>query len=128
MPVIRTPTEYVTDSGDQEPNRPQNSIDGTLYVTARPYAFMLLSIVLLVFCGCATRVAPGAEAIIVTRNASDVEGCKPVGNVEAHPPYYSRNDDLRQLRNQALPMGATAIFITHRVSKATGIAYRCEEK
>ena len=39
--------------------------------------------------GCTTRLIPEAEAVRVTRKAADVEGCKSLGFVEAHPPYPS---------------------------------------
>ncbi len=85
----------------------------------------VLASVVLILTGCTTTLAPQAEAIKTTRDPKDVESCEVVGTVEAHPPYTYPGDDLKQLKNKALPLGADTIFVTGRSGTVLGVAYRC---
>jgi hypothetical protein len=71
-------------------------------------------------------MAPGAQDIPVTRNTAEVEHCKAVGPLQSVPPYIMPGDDLRQMRNQAVGLGADKILLTGpRVLSTAGVAYRC---
>jgi hypothetical protein len=80
----------------------------------------------LLLCACTT-MAPGAKEIPVTRNTSDVQSCKPVGSLHSVPPYIMPGDDLKQIRNQAVGLGADTILLTGpRLVSTAGVAYRCK--
>ncbi|HET9796162.1 MAG TPA: hypothetical protein VFS34_17070 [Thermoanaerobaculia bacterium] len=83
------------------------------------------------FCaGCATTIAPGAEKIRITTNPKDVEGCKPVGSVDARGPFNLPDDWERELQNQALGLGADVVFRTGPLAMTdhvSGVAYRCQQ-
>lgn len=87
-------------------------------------------IIIIFFCtalgGCTTAVAPQAQSIITTQNPMIVENCNVVGTVEAHPPYIWPGDDLKQLKNKALALGADTIFVTGRFASVVGVAYKCK--
>jgi hypothetical protein len=73
--------------------------------------------------GCATLVlAPGAEQIKVTQLATDVEGCRAVGNVTS-----KAGPDLdTEIRNKTLGFGGNVLFVTSKFGPASeGVAYRC---
>jgi hypothetical protein len=74
--------------------------------------------------GCATLVlAPGAEQIQETQLATDVAGCRAVGNVksEAGPPDLDTD-----IRNKTLGLGGNVLFVTSKLGPPTeGVAYRC---
>jgi hypothetical protein len=75
--------------------------------------------------GCTT--TPGANEVRVTRNAADVEHCKPIGAVQTIPPYALPGDDLIQIRAKTTAVGADTVLLnTSRVMMA-GIAYRCRK-
>jgi hypothetical protein len=103
----------------------------------------------LVFAGCTStstqELAPKSAAtannwdkIIVTRNADDVEGMTPVGDVSASAhiffggPASLRKSATIKLKKQAVKMGATAVLMTMDVFEAalinnvsmTGVAYK----
>jgi hypothetical protein len=77
-----------------------------------------------VISGCATlALAPGADQIKVTQLATDVAGCRAVGNVtsEAGP-----LDLDTELRNKTLGFGGNVLFVTRTLGPANeGVAYRC---
>jgi hypothetical protein len=80
---------------------------------------------LLVLTGCTT-LAPGAREIRITRDTAWVRGCKAVGPVQSSPPYVLPGDDLKQIRNQAVALGANAVLLTGpRILHTAGVAYRC---
>ena len=74
---------------------------------------------------CTTAVAPQAEAIKTTRNPDDVKSCAVLGTVEARPPFTWPGDDVKQLKNKALPLGADTVFVTNQTGTIVGVAYRC---
>lgn len=75
--------------------------------------------------GCVTvALAPGAEKVKITKNASDVASCKAVGNVVSQPmgPEATNAD----LQNKALGLGGNTIFVTGANGRSVeGVAYRC---
>lgn len=73
---------------------------------------------------CATH-APGADQVRITKQATDVEACKVVGNVHSTPPYVLPNEDYAQMRNAALALEADTVFVTSRAVVSRGVAYRC---
>lgn len=82
--------------------------------------------------GCGT-LAPGAEAIIVTRDATTIKNCKPVGTVGGDATALTQvagdwnGAGWYQIRNQALTLGADHVLLTNSiwVHPDTGVAYRC---
>jgi hypothetical protein len=78
--------------------------------------------------GCTTTLAPGASDIVVTRKSADVKNCSPLGSVQSSGQSVMPGDDVKELRNQALGMGADAILVTSPIisqSGTSGLAYRC---
>jgi hypothetical protein len=74
-----------------------------------------------------TTMAPGAKGFAITRSTAEVEHCKPLGAVQSVPPYVIPGDDLKQLRNRSVPLGADTILLTSpRFVSTAGIAYRCK--
>lgn len=73
-----------------------------------------------------TTLAPHAEDIRVTSEANDVKSCAAVGSVRSVPPYVMPGDDLKQLRNQSLALGADTLLVDSRVVFSSGAAYRCK--
>lgn len=79
--------------------------------------------------GCVTTLAPGASEIVVTRTPADVTHCSPLGSVQGGPAEFPGND-IKDLRNQAVSVGADTVLITSPIftnSGAGGLAYRCKE-
>jgi len=75
--------------------------------------------------GCTT-AAPGGHDVRVTRNAAEVEHCKPVGAVQSLPPYALPGDDMEQIRNRTIAVGADTVLLnTSRKASTSGVAYRC---
>lgn len=75
--------------------------------------------------GCTT-LAPGAQRVWITTNPAAVSGCKPMGSVASSPPYVAPGDDYKQMRNEAVALGANAILRTGpRLYITRGVAYRC---
>jgi hypothetical protein len=75
--------------------------------------------------GCATvALAPGAEKVKITRNASDVASCKAVGNVKS---LLIGNEGMNAtMQNQALGLGGNMVFDTGTVGQSVaGVAYSC---
>jgi hypothetical protein len=73
--------------------------------------------------GCVPVVlAPGAEQVKITQEASDVGACTAVGNVS---PDLQKQDDARNL---TVGLGGNALLVTRRSLDEviiSGIAYRC---
>jgi hypothetical protein len=86
---------------------------------------MAIAVVGLAAAGCATvTLAPGAEKVTITKNASDVASCKAVGNVKS--PMIGLEGTNGTLQNQALGLGGNAVFVTGVVGEfVAGIVYSC---
>jgi hypothetical protein len=75
-------------------------------------------------------LAPGADKVRVTKNASDVANCSAVGNIKV-PGEASGQVDIAtadtEFRNQAIGFGGNAAFVTSSPFgiPVEGIAYRC---
>jgi outer membrane lipoprotein SlyB len=75
--------------------------------------------------GCTT-LAPHAEDVRTTSHAEEVAHCTAMGSVRSVPPYIMPNEDLKQLRNKAVALGADTVLITGpRLISTAGIAYKC---
>lgn len=75
--------------------------------------------------GCTT-LAPGAREVTITRDTGQVANCKALGSVNSIPPYMLPGDDLKQLKNKSIGVGADTVLITSpRLVSTAGIAYRC---
>ena len=62
----------------------------------------------------------------ITRDVAAVEHCKALGSVASAPPYVLPGDDLKQLKNQALGLGANTVLLTGpRFVSTAGVAYQC---
>jgi hypothetical protein len=82
-------------------------------------------IAVLALAGCGS-LAPGAEKVLLTRNAVDVAGCKVVAPVHIRPePFTSGAKDMR---NAAFGYGGDTVFVTSGVLDAVrdGMAYNCK--
>lgn len=74
--------------------------------------------------GCAT--APGGHDVRITRDAADVEHCKPIGAVQSVPPYALPGEDLEQIRSRTVAVGADTVLLNaSRRAGTSGVAYRC---
>jgi len=75
--------------------------------------------------GCVTvALAPGAEKVKLTKNASDVASCKAVGNVKS--PMVGYDAINATLQNQALGLGGNTVFVTGAAGDSVaGVAYTC---
>lgn len=69
-------------------------------------------------------LAPGAENVKITRAASDVESCKPVGNIDHVQPYAAE----QQMQNQAISLGGNVVFDTTIGESTRGVIYRCTKQ
>lgn len=75
-------------------------------------------------------LAPGAEKVKITRNPSDVAGCKAVGNVHVEGGNLT---DAPQIltKNRAIGLGGDTVFNTSLQLSETmggvidGVVYRC---
>lgn len=76
--------------------------------------------------GCAS-VAPTADRVVLTREASAVVGCKDVGSVEAWI-ALSFGDARVQLKNRAAALGADTVLVNSSFGETTGTAYACGAK
>jgi hypothetical protein len=66
------------------------------------------------------------DGVRVTRNAADVEHCKPIGAVQSVPPYALPGEDMEQIRNRTVAVGADTVLLnTSRKAGTSGVAYRC---
>lgn len=72
--------------------------------------------------GCVSvALAPGAEKVKITKNASDVASCKAVGNVSS--PLMGPKATPANLQNKTVGLGGNTVFLTG--AGAEGIAYSC---
>lgn len=86
---------------------------------------LLWLVILASLVGCTT-LAPGASDVTITRDTGQVANCKALGSVNSIPPYILPNDDLKQLKNKSIGMGADTVLITSpRLISTAGMAYRC---
>jgi hypothetical protein len=76
--------------------------------------------------GCATVVlVPGADKVRLTNTAADIAACHAVGSVST-PLTVDPSQYLGVLRNQAVGLGANAVFLTDSGGGTeSGVAYRC---
>jgi hypothetical protein len=81
-----------------------------------------------VLSACVTLV-PGADRVRITRNAPDVTGCTPVGNIGA-PRNADGTVDLanadRQVRNQTVGLGGNTALLVSPIGY-DGVAYKCPQ-
>jgi hypothetical protein len=79
-------------------------------------------VVMISSCNATMALAPGADRVKLTQIASDVAGCKAVGNVS----WVPDRDDPRfvetLLRNRTVGLNGNTVFLTTRIE---GVAYRC---
>jgi hypothetical protein len=83
-----------------------------------------------IFVSACVTLAPGAEKVRITKDASDVSGCTAVGSVNTlgGPQGPSQiADSSTELRNQALAFGGNVVFVTSSTLNVPneGVAYRC---
>jgi len=73
--------------------------------------------------GCAS-VSPKSESIVLTREPSQVKGCKEVGAVQAWLSLTFK-DARNQLRNRAANLGADTVLVSSSFGETNGTAYIC---
>lgn len=83
-----------------------------------------------ILCIACVSLAPGADKVRITKNASDVSMCTAVGNVNASGGVQGPSevvDASTELRNQAVGLGGNVIFVTLATLgvPAEGVVYRC---
>jgi hypothetical protein len=87
------------------------------------------NIVVIVLSACVS-LAPGADKVRITKNASDVSACSAVGNIhlprDANGQVDAYNADAN-FRNQTVGLGGNTAFVTQSgmFVAVEGIAYRC---
>ena len=87
-------------------------------------AFVLLSLSSM---ACVSLSLAG-EKVRVTKHESDVEGCKYLGEVEAHPPYHGPHDAMYKLRNEAGKLGGDVVVSNDKIGTIKGKVYDCGGK
>ena len=90
---------------------------------------MIAAIILLDACVPVT-LAPGADQIRLTNQASDVGSCKALGNIQVPKNSQGLVDGAtaqNQFRNQAVGLGSNVALVTEGFLSipVAGIAYRC---
>ena len=88
---------------------------------------ILLAVLLLVSC---VSLAPGADKVRITKNASDVSSCKAVGNIDVPRDSKGQVDPANastEFRNQVVGLGGNTGLVTSSVLgvPSGGIAYVC---
>ena len=82
-----------------------------------------------IFLAACVALAPGADKVRMTKNASDVSACAAVGNIRVPRNSQGQADTWNgdaELRNQAVGLGGNTVFVTAGLLAAVeGIAYRC---
>jgi hypothetical protein len=68
------------------------------------------------------------EKVRVTKHDSDVEGCRFLGEVEAHPPFHGPNDAENTLRNEVAKLGGDVVVSRGFFGTIKGRAYDCGGK
>ena len=91
-----------------------------LHTRMVPVAFALG----LVSCVVAVAPVPGSENVRITRNASEVSSCKPVGNIRVNA---SGSNARTEFKNMVVGFGGNIGVVTNGPAWAPveGIAYRC---
>jgi hypothetical protein len=94
---------------------------------ARSLSAAIIFVIVLSAC---VSLAPGADKVRITKNASDVSACSAVGNI--HLPRDAKgNVDIynadTEFRNQTVGLGGNTAFVTQSgvFVPVEGIAYRC---
>lgn len=78
--------------------------------------------------GCVSLSLAG-EKVRVTKHESDVEGCRFLGEVEAHPPYHGPHDAMYTLRNEAGKIGGDVVVRSNdMIGTIKGKVYDCGGK
>jgi Domain of unknown function (DUF4156) len=83
-----------------------------------------------ILCNACVSLAPGADKVRITKNASDVSMCTAVGNVNASGGVQGPSeivDASTEFRNQAVGLGGNVVFVTLATLgvPAEGVVYRC---
>jgi len=75
-------------------------------------------------CVVAVAPVPGSENVRITRNASEVSSCKPVGNIRVNA---SGSNARTEFKNMVVGFGGNIGVVTNGPAWAPleGIAYRC---
>jgi len=96
----------------------------TMQRTLSPWAVMAAVTLL---SACAATLAPGADQVRITKNASDVVACKPLGNIQLQKNDQAFVTGRAQFRNLAVGLGANVALITEGLVSApvAGIGYSC---
>jgi hypothetical protein len=68
------------------------------------------------------------EKVRVTKHESDVEGCRYLGEVEAHPPFWGPHDAMYTLRNEAGKLGGDVVVSSDWAGTIKGKVYDCKGK
>ncbi len=88
---------------------------------------MGLAVLLLASLACVSLSLAG-EGVRMTKHESDVEGCRFLGEVEAHPPYLGPHDAAYTLRNEAAKLGGDVVVSSDWAGTIKGKVYDCGGK
>jgi hypothetical protein len=72
-------------------------------------------------------LAPGADKVRITKNASDVADCSAVGNITLPRNAQGQAESLdvdTEFRNQTVGLGGNTAFVTSSIG-GQAVAYRC---
>lgn len=92
--------------------------------------YLYVAIIFVVALSACVSLAPGADKVRITKDASDVSACSAVGNIrlpsDANGNVDGYNADA-QFRNQTVGLGGNTAFVTRSglFVPIEGIAYRC---
>jgi hypothetical protein len=89
-----------------------------------------LAAICAILCNACVTLAPGADKVRLTKNASDVATCTAVGNVNASEGVQGPSqivDASTEFRNQALGLGGNVVYVTLATLGVPdeGVVYRC---
>ena len=78
--------------------------------------------------GCASGVEfiPGAEQVVITRNAAAMASCTVLDNVDGLTDTNYVGDERREMKNQTAHLGGDTLLLTGEMNPPKGIAYRCK--
>ena len=83
---------------------------------------------LLLFSLACVSLSLAGENVRVPKYESDVEGCRFLGDIEAHPPYHGPHDAENTLRNEAAKLRGDVVVSRGLVGTIKGKVYDCGGK
>ncbi len=82
----------------------------------------------LLFAAACVSLSLAGEKVRITKHEADVEGCRHLGEVAAHPPYRGPHDAMYTLRNEAGKLGGDVVVSRDWAGTIKGKVYDCGGK